>query len=46
MKICVWWKIPNLFMSTAQMIDTGLMDHIIKHPQRGGGVVGQLRLWI
>jgi len=35
MKICVWWKIENLLMSTQQLLDSGLW-----------GSNRQLRLWI
>ena len=41
----VWWKFNNVMWSSAQMRETGLMDHILKIEHRPF-LASQLKLWI
>lgn len=39
-KVCVWWQIENLFMSTSEMVQAGLAGQFYR------GATNQLSLWI
>lgn len=43
--IYIWWKTPNVLMSTQLMKEAGLLDHILK-PEYRNAKPSQLRLWV